>query len=322
MDAPPAGAPDVSTDGPASTGDDGSEADEIGAARRKARELLFDGKEPEETESPDKPKAKPVEPEKPKEDSDLELSRRFAKADAQEKRLKERQKTHLAEVEAFKAKSEQLEAKSRDLEIAYSDPIAFLGKAGWDKDRIVQWIQGDGKVDPEILIKQLSEKHQTEMEALRKEREEERRQLQQTKQDRELQRLEGELYQEVSSLVKGDQELGVLKRLVDKNPTRWEPFIQQRVGNIIATVYKQKQQVVDPRDALVYLQSELAEMQLENPGQVPAVRSANPAAVEPSPITNRATSQRTVVPVDYDETDPDARRARAAAVLRGEIEPD
>ncbi len=107
--------------------------------------------------------------------------------------------------------------------------------------------------------------------------------------------------------------------------------MQTRVGSIIREVWKKtfnkgenegtgKGTVVDPRDALLYLQSELTELQLGDPGQAPAVRSANPVAVEPTPITNQATSARSVRAVEYDESDPEQRRERARKILEGEID--
>jgi hypothetical protein len=341
-EAPPVAAPEGHEPGSAEP------EDVVGLSRAKARELLFSGKSDEEVDAdatdhvakpkakaePEKPKA---EPEKPKEDVDIEISRRYAKVDAQEKRLKEHRKEFETEKNTFTTERESLLKEKQELESVKNNPIDFLSKAGWSKEKIVEWIQGDGRVDPEILVKQLDEKHQRELAELRAERQREKDEFE-TEQEgrrrqRDLQRVEGELNTEVKSLVMTDAELGVLKRLIDKKPEKFEAFVQKRVGAIIAEVWTKtlnkgehegtgRGEVVDPRDALLYLQRELAELQLDSPGQVPAVKSANPAAVEPTPITNHATSQRTVQAVTYDETDPEARRARAAAILAGEIEPE
>lgn len=304
--------------------DSGDSGDEAAVARRKAREVLFSDKDPEEAlaEVEKKPEAKAEEkpePEKPKDErseDEIALSREWRK-------FRQDRKAFEADQKKFKATAEgltQREAKVAEREAQMNDPVQFLAAAGWTKDRIVEWIQSDGKVDPEILVKQFSEKHQKELEELKAERERERQELMLEKQSRQLETLKHELDAEVASMAKQDPEFTLLQKFIAK---KGEAGVQKRVRDIIAQVWNQKQQVVDPRDVLVYLERELAEIQLgDAPGQVPAVKSANPAAVEPKPITNQATSQRTVVPVDYDETDPEARRARAAAILRGEIPAD
>lgn len=296
------------------------------ALRAKARELLFSGKSEEEVEAELAPKAKPAAVEKPKVDDDIALSKQWARLTAQETRLKERQKAHLTEVESLKAEREMLLKERSEREALQNDPVAFLQKAGWDKEKIVQWIQSDGKIEPELLIKQISEKHQKEIEELRAERSKERTELDNARRERAKAETEAALGDEVLHMSKSDPELTDLRRLLEKNPKKFEPFIKNRVGSILQEVWKKtfdpatgKGTLVDPREALVYLQAELAELQLA-PGQAPAARTANPGAVEPSPITNHATSQRTVRSVDYDEMDPEARRARSEAFLRGEIE--
>lgn len=304
--------------------DSGDSGDDAAVARRKAREVLFSDKEPEEAlaeveKKEAKPEAKP-EPEKPKEpersEDEIALSREWRK-------FRQDRKAFDAQSREFKAKTEsfaQRETKLAEREAQMNDPVQFLAAAGWTKDRIVEWIQSDGKVDPEILVKQFSEKHQKELEELKAEREREREELKLEKQGRQLETLKHELDTEVASMAKTDPEFALLQKFIAK---KGEAGVQKRVRDIIAQVWNQKQQVVDPRDVLVYLERELAEIQLgDAPGQAPAVKSANPAAVEPKPITNQATSQRTVVPVEYDESDPEARRARAAAILRGEIPAD
>ncbi len=314
-DAPDTGAPEA---------DSGDSGDEAAAARRKAREVLFSDKEPEEgAEEPAEQKKpepeKKAEPEKPKEpersEDEIALSREWRKFRQDRKAFDAQSKELKAKAESFT----QREAKIAEREAQMNDPVQFLAAAGWTKDRIVEWIQSDGKVDPEILVKQFSEKHQKELEELKAERERERQELMLEKQGRQLETLKHELDAETVSMLK-EPEFSLLQKFVAK---KGEAGVQKRVRDIIAQVWNQKQQVVDPRDVLVYLERELAEIQLgDAPGQVPAVKPANPAAVEPKPITNQATSQRTVVPVDYDETDPEARRARAAAILRGEIPAD
>lgn len=336
--APGTPAPAV-VNSPASEGADGSSeaADAVvgpsaddgdpEALRAKARELLFSGKSEEEVEAELAPKPKPkAEVAKPEEKDDIALSKEWARVSAQEKRLREKQKAHLTEVESLKAERETLLKERSEREALQNDPVAFLQKAGWDKDKIVQWIQSDGKIEPELLIKQISEKHQKEIEELRAERSKERTELDNARRERAKAETEAALGDEVLHMSKSDPELADLRRLLEKNPKKFEPFIKNRVGSILQEVWKKtfdpatgKGTLVDPREALVYLQAELAELQLA-PGQAPAARTANPGAVEPSPITNHATSQRTVRSVDYDEMDPEARRARSEAFLRGEIE--
>ncbi len=316
--------------------DEGADGDGMGDARRKAREILFAEKEPEGgdevVEGEAKSEVKPTEPkteERPKDE--IALSKEWARVSAQETRLKTKQKEFLAEKTAFSTEKESVLKAKQDLESQLNDPVAYLSKAGWSKDKIVEWIQSDGKVDPEILVKQLSEKHQKEIDELRAERKREREELEGAQQQRRMAEVEGQLNDEVVAMVGSDAELAALKRLIDKNPQKFKPFVQTRVGSIIREVWKKtfnkgenegtgKGTVVDPRDALLYLQSELTELQLGDPGQAPAVRSANPVAVEPTPITNQATSARSVRAVEYDESDPEQRRERARKILEGEID--
>ena len=327
----PAAAPvAVPAAAPAATPQQVSDANEATAestvedARRAARELLFSDKPdeevPEDGAEPEAPKveAKPdPEPEKPKEpersEDEIALSRQW-------KRFRQDRKEFDAKQREFESKAksyEEREAKIAAREARMSDPVAFLAESGWTKDKIVEFIQSDGKVDPEILVKQFSEKHRRELEELRAEAARERDAFKHEQTSRKLATLKAELEAEVVSMVK-EPDFKLLQRFVAK---KGEAGVQTRVRDIIAKVWNEKQQTIDPRDVLVYLEAELAEIQLgDSPGQPPAVKPANAAAAEPRPITNQATSQRTVVPVDYDEDDPEARRQRAAAIWRGEAE--
>lgn len=299
---------------------DAPTGDVVTDARAEARKVLFEG-----GEEPAAAPAAPKTPEAPKpEPTETDLSRGFSRLSAQEKRLKERQREFLAEQESFKKQREEYEARTK----FDNDPIAFLEKQGWSKDKIVEWIKGDGKVDPEILYKQLAEQSKKQIDDLRAEREQERRELESQRQQRRKDETEYQIGEKSLKLTREDPELGDLKRLAEKNPGKFEPFIKRRVGEIMRQVWEktydpQTRQgtLVDERDALVYLQSELAELQL-GPAQGPAVQSAKPGAVEPRPITNQASSQRVVQPVKYDESDPQARRDRARKILEGELDPD
>lgn len=299
-------------------------ADPVADARAEARKLLFEGKSEESggDEEPTKPEGQPKPKPEEKPDEDLVQSKKWAKLRAQEDRLVKRQKEFAEEQKAWGERTKTIEAREAAIaerEALVNDPLALLSKAGWTKEKIVEWIQSDGKVDPELLIKQISEKHQREIEELRAERAREREELEGTKRQREFQRVEGALYAAVSDELKSGEDLGLLQKLIAKNPKQ-EAFLQRRVGEVIRTVWDKTQEVVAPRDALLYLQQELAAIQLADPGPAPAVKPANPAAVEPRPITNQATSQRSVQPLsNYDESDPEARRARARAVLSGEL---
>lgn len=315
-------APAAAVETPAVPAADGSD-DDPGERRRKAREILFAKEEPAEGDEPAEvklaPKVEPkTEPEKPKEqearsDDEIALSREW-------KKFRQDRKAFDAQSKEFKAKSEafaEREAKLAAREAKLNDPVAFLAESGWTKDKIVEFIQSDGKVDPEVLVKQFSEKHQRELEELRAERKREQEALEFEKNQRKLDQLGAQLDAEVATMVDGET-YPLLKRFVAKKGMK---SIQTRVRDAIAKVFQQKQEVVAPEDALAYFENELAEIQLgDAPGQLPAVQSAKAAAVEPNPITNQATSQRVVVPSQYDETDPEARRRRAKAILDGEIE--
>jgi vacuolar-type H+-ATPase subunit I/STV1 len=294
---------------------------DMGELRSKARETLFSAEEPAET--PEVPASKPEEkPEPPKTKDELDLSKSWAKHDRERASLARKKAEFAALVKEFETKQAEFEPKNADLQTAYSDPIAFLGKAGWDKDKIMQWVMGDGKVDPELLVKQLETRHQEEIRKLREERDQEKQELEDARRARELERVESELYQDVSAQLK-DPRFELLQKLVAKNPKQ-EAVLQKKVGEIIAAVYKKSgnETVVDPADALAYLQAELAEIQLADPAPSPAVKPAKLAAVEPKPITNSSHGERVVSTVTYDETDPAQRKERARQILAGEIEPD
>lgn len=331
--APPPAATDTpaapdAVETPAASDDSGGDGeDEYVKRRREARKILFDPEEPAEPAEPteDKPKepkepkveAK-TEPEKPKEpertEDEIALSRQW-------KRFRQDRKELDSKVREFETRTksiEEREAKLAARESKHADPLAYLMEMGWTKDKVVEWIQSDGKVDPEILVKQFSEKHQRELEELRAERQREKEQLELEKNQRKLEALGAELDAEVATMVGGGEEYPLLKKFAAKKGIK---SIQTRVRDAIARVWQQKQEVVAPEAALAYFENELAEIQLgDAPGQLPAVQSAKAAAVEPKPITNQATSQRVVVPSQYDETDPEARRRRAKAILDGEID--
>lgn len=306
----------------AATTNEATGEDIVSDARAEARKLLFSESEPEAAPEEAEPAAEAApEPEKPKvEEKKDERSEDEIALSKQWKRFRQDRKEFDAKVKADTQRAEQLAAREAALkgrEERHADPIAYLNAAGWTKDKIIEFIQSDGKVDPEILIKQLGEKHQRELEELRAERQREHEALTHERTARELENLKSQLDTEVSTMVKED-DFKLLQRFTAK---KGEAGVQKRVRDIIAEVWNKKKQVLDPRDVLVYLENELAEIQLgDAPGQLPAVQSAKAAAAEPRPITNQSTSQRTVIPSNYDEEDPEARRERAQKILRGEIE--
>lgn len=317
--APNAAPPPAVAETTADTGaDDGG--DEISSARAKAREILFAKEEPQEAEEKPKAKAeepKAPEPEKPKEPDETEVSRRFAKVHAQEKRLKERQQAFLQEQEAFKAARAEVDEYRT---LAKSDPVKLLERAGWTKDQVIEWIRSDGKIEPEKLIKDLDERYKSEIQKLKEEREAEKRAFEQEKRAREVKQVEQMLTDEVSSLL-GAGKYPILASIVTGDAEE-RASLDQRVREITMQVWQKTQKAVEPHEVLEYLEGRWAKTVSRLPGQAPAVKSAPPVAVEPKPMTNGASSERTVRSVDYDEMDPEQRKARADAILRGEIEPD
>lgn len=295
--------------------------DVVEDARAKAREILFaKGEEPEGEGAPaaEKPKEAPKpEPEKPKELDEAKLSKRFAKVDAQEKRLSERQKAFLAEQEGFKTRVEQLEQRET---LAKQDPVAFLEQTGWTKDQIIDWIRSDGKIEPEKLIKDLDSKYQQEIQRMREEREAERASFEQEKRQRDVQKVEQMLVDEVSHHL-GSGKFPILASITQGDAEE-RGSLDQRVKEITLQVFRKTQKAVEPHEVLEYLEGRWAKTVSRLPGQAPAVKSATPVAVEPKPITNAATAERSVRPVEYDELDPEQRQVRVQAILRGEIEPD
>lgn len=314
--APNAAPPPAVVEAPADTGaDDGG--DEISTARAKAREILFAKEEP--TEAPKletKPEPKP-EPEKPKEPDETEVSRRYAKVHAQEQRLKARQQAFLQEQEAFKARAAEVEQYQS---LAKSDPVKLLERAGWTKDQVIDWIRSDGKIEPEKLIKDLDERYKSEIQKMREEREAEKAAFEAEKRQREVKQVEQMLTDEVSSLLSAGK-YPILSSIVTGDAEE-RASLDHRVREITMQIWNSKREAVEPHEVLSYLEGRWAKTVARLPGQAPAVKSASPVAVEPKPITNGATSERTVRSVEYDEMDPEQRKARADAILRGEIEPD
>lgn len=284
-------------------------------ARAKAREILFaKGEEPE----PEKSEVKPEPPKKPEEPPpETEISKRYAKVHAQEKRLSERQKAFLAEQETFKSRAQQLEQREA---LAKSDPVAFLEQTGWTKDQIIDWIRSDGKIEPEKLIKDLDSKYQQEIQRMREEREAEKAALEQERRQRDVQKVEQMLVDEVTHHL-GSGRFPILASITQGDAEE-RGSLDQRVKEITLQVFQKTKKAVEPHEVLEYLEGRWAKTVSRLPGQAPAVKSASPVAVEPKPITNEATASRTVRPVDYDELDPEQRQARVQAILRGEIEPD
>lgn len=290
-------------------------------ARAEARKILFEKREEEAEAEAKKPEpAAPKVEEKPKEPdqpSDTEVSRRFAKVHAQEKRLSERQKAFLAEQESFKAAREEVESlRSR----AKADPVAFLEQTGWTKDQVIDWIRSDGKIAPEQLIKDLDSKYQQEIQKMREEREAEKLAFEREKAQRSVQKVEQMLTDEVTALL-GEGKYPILASITGGDAEE-RSSLDHKVREITMQIWHKTKKAVEPHEVLAYLEGRWAKTVARLPGQAPAVRSANPVAVEPKPITNAATAERTVRPDDYDELDPEQRQARVAAILRGEIEPD
>lgn len=288
--------------------------DVVEDARAQARKILFD-KEAEEAAKPEPAKVEPPKKEEPP--PETEISKRFAKVHAQEKRLSERQKAFLAEQEAFKsARAEVEEFRS----LAKSDPVKLLEQAGWTKDQIIDWIRSDGKIEPEKLIKDLDSKYQQEIQRMREEREAEKAALESERRQRDVQKVEQMLVDEVSHHL-GSGRFPILASITQGDAEE-RGSLDQRVKEITLQVFQKTKKAVEPHEVLEYLEGRWAKTVSRLPGQAPAVKSASPVAVEPKPITNEATASRTVRPVDYDELDPEQRQARVQAILRGEIEPD
>lgn len=311
---PPAAPPPEVTEAPEPGSAEADTGDVVEDARAKARKILFD-KEQEEEAAP-KVEAKP-EPKKEEPPPETELSKKFAKVHAQETRLKEKQKAFLAEQDAWKPRVQELEQKEQ---LAKADPVAFLERAGWTKDQIIEWIRSDGKIEPEKLIKDLDSKYQQEIQRMREEREAEKQAFEQEKRQREVSKVEQMLTDEVSHHL-GTGKYPILASIVNGDAEE-RGSLDHKVREITMQIWKKTQKAVEPHEVLEYLEGRWAKTVARLPGQAPAVKSATPVAVEPRPITNSATAERSVQPDTYDELDPEQRAARAAAILRGEIEPD
>jgi hypothetical protein len=331
--------------GAGDSGDDAGdfEAFDRGAALEQASKVM-DGEEPEAA-----PEAAP-EPEKTPEeltDEERQANRRkklsddkgkldqdkldnaFAKLTAEGKRLRAKAEAHKAERAQFdeaKARydaainqaAERVNAKEAaqlkfDEEMKTS-PLGALERAGWTVEKLVKWIQNDGKSTPEDMIESTRadyDKRFTEQQAKLAELEAniQKRQFEavarsyQEKATRQM----AELMPQYELVSKYDLQTEVAPKILQKLTHIY------REGGELNDVKYPKGTALDPKVVLDHFEAQEAKQLARfgfRPGQAGAANSAaKPGASQPKALSNSDTSSRSVKPPSDDDGEFDREAA-------------
>ncbi len=276
---------------------------------------------PELEAKPKLEEPKPEEPKKP--DVDAE----FTALAKKERRLKSRQEEFGKEKSEFQKEREafqkERETYAESLKKGRSDPETLLKEAGWSLDQFADWLLKGRKVPPEKMIADLRAEQQREIESLRAEREAERARIQQEREAEEKEELARQS-QTYSQRVRARTQ-----ELLAGGEYPWcaaeEDDVPAVVERLIKQNFKEKGVALAPEDVLGYyedrfrriaerrgIKSDASQGGPVKPGKPEA---AKPVPKEPTPISNRESSERSYREAPEDDEDEDTRFKRALALL-------
>lgn len=267
------------------------------------------------------------------------LDNAFAKLTAEGRRLRSRAEEHKANVASFEAAKAQYDAaiethaqrvQARDKEHddflarMKKDPLGALEKSGWTVEKLVAWIQNDGKHTPESLIEDTRSKYDTEIAELKKQQQE----LQEGIKKSRFESAAGE-YQ--AKAIKTMEGLMPSYEFISKYDLKTE--VAPKVLQNIAYIYREggkvgdktypKGTALDPKVVLDYFEAQTAKEVSRfgvRPGQAGAASSAaKPGAGQPKTLSNADTGARGVRTEDDDDSvfDREAALRRVNQMLNG-----
>lgn len=250
------------------------------------------------------------------------LDNAFAKLTAEGRRLRTKAEEHKANVASFEAAKAQYDAaieqhaqrvQARDKEHddflarMKKDPLGALEKSGWTVEKLVAWIQNDGKHTPESLIEETRSKYDTEIEALRKENEEIKNGLKKSRFESAAAQYEAKATATMEALMPSYEYISKydLKTEVAPKVLQNIAYIYREGGNVGDKHYP-KGTALDPKVILDYFEAQTAKEVSRfgvRPGQAGAAnRAANPGAVQPKTLSNADTGARGVRTQDDDDS--------------------
>ena len=291
------------------------------------------------------PEPKPPELEKPKEPqpelTDSDISARFAKLTAHERRHKERVAARSNELNEKEAKLTAREQAIKEFEStreqAKQNPLSALKALGWSIEDLTRYVSENGVVPREKILQDLKVQQDEEL----KKRDERLKELndkiearekaeQAAATERAAQAYEQKTFEDMKSVLTS-AEAAKFPMLARVNGVK----AHRAVLRYITTHYDKNEEAIEAgeekplalTDAMIYAERELAELfpggVPQAPGQAGTIQLEKPGAAKPEvpPITQRDLSARTVTPPSEDEDDkltPEERWEKAKKVLEGE----
>lgn len=249
------------------------------------------------------------------------VDRAFAKLTAEGKRLRIKAEAFKAERATFESAKAQYDAAietaaqrvtAKEAEFAKfeadakTSPLGVLEKFGWSVEKLVKFIQNDGKHSPEDLIKDTKSEYEKRFETQQKELEELRNSLKQDK-------VKSAASQYEANAIKTMEGLMDKYEFINKYDLKTEiaPKVLQNIAHIyreggeINGVKYPKGTALDPKTVLDYFEAQTAKEVSRfgiRPGQAGATSSvAKPGAAQPKALSNADTSSRGVKASDEDE---------------------
>lgn len=325
--APPAAADSGGGDAPevdsgSGGGDDGG-FDVEEAREEAARALSGD-------EAPEKPKAKP--PEKPKEaeaGTAEELDREWTRFRAQEKRWKDTRKEEHGAIEKTKAELAARDAEFAQKEQAYNarielgrkNPLSMLKEAGWEWPQLIAYVDSQGEIPHDKLVRDMKLEYDKELEKTRAEVEAIKKEKQQEARAKQIREFESAVETEVTTTL---DSFPRLKAFHAAMTAKGKPHqVLNAVFKHLDDSAKQKN-FLAPSQAMRYYEDQLEEAGLYTPvaapGGVNQLEAVKPQVEKLAPLSNGDSGERASTPLvedDDGEFDAEAARRRARATLFG-----
>jgi hypothetical protein len=330
------------------------------AALAEARSIMGADEEPAtpepdtEEETAEKPEAKPEEA-KPDDEDDKTKKRReklsdeegklkqdkldaaFAKLTAEGRRLRSKVEAFKAEKATFDTAKAQYDSAVEQAaqrvmqqeqefntrkDRARKEPLAAFEELGWTVEKLVKFIQNDGKHTPEDLIEKTRSEYDQRIQ-------EQEARLEELNNSIKKGRFEQAAKSYETRAVETMRELLPKYELVSKFDLQTEiaPKVLQNIahiyreGGVIDGVQYPKGTALDPKTILDYFEKQESAALSRygfRPGQAGATASvAKPGAAQPKPLSNADTSSRSVKTVDDDAAfDREAALAEAMRMLQ------
>jgi hypothetical protein len=231
----------------------------------EALKLLADDEIPEELKEPEKEKPKEEPKKEPEKKEDDKLSKRFAALSRKEKEIQEERKKIEEERRAFESERKEIQGKLTEatkaqdiLRIAQEDPISFLRETGISFDKLADaMLNDDGTLKTQSELAKVKKEMDEKIEALRKEREDEKKTAQTQQEEKELREKEYYIAQQIENFRQG------MNQTIESKPDDYELILanqaQDSVWSVIENFFYETGEILQPEVAAEYVEKQLLE---------------------------------------------------------------